>query len=357
MNYLILDTNIWIYLANGYVNPKVHDNEQTHSTLLNRLIEKFKSGEIQIVVNDIIIQEWDRNKEAKETLIQRYENLITNNEKHFMSIGTDLGKADRKRLKRLHKHYKDHLKKKIQTNREQIDKLDQILKHEAVKAPITSSNKSKVTDWAIAKKAPLHKNKNSSADALIIFSSIDFLVDKIDNIYNHAIFVSNNTDEFCESKDSSLLHSDLKDEFARIGLELETHLGKALDLSDNIAELIQDNLRQIEEDSVLCQSPFCNGSDYEIYSSVYLSKDIKVKREAKKFDPNQLSFDFEKEYLPQSSKDEFTEYGECVICATGHIVCPDCEEIIPIDDYEEIICRNCENEMELDLSAKTLIIK
>ena len=24
MNYLILDTNIWIYLANGYVNPKVH---------------------------------------------------------------------------------------------------------------------------------------------------------------------------------------------------------------------------------------------------------------------------------------------------------------------------------------------
>ena len=156
---------------------------------MNRLIEKFKSGEIQIVVNDIIIQEWDRNKEAKETLIQRYENLITNNEKHFMSIGTDLGKADRKRLKRLHKHYKDHLKKKIQTNREQIDKLDQILKHEAVKAPITSSNKSKVTDWAIAKKAPLHKNKNSSADALIIFSSIDFLVDKIDNIYNHGLVI------------------------------------------------------------------------------------------------------------------------------------------------------------------------
>ena len=70
MNYLILDTNIWIYLANGHYAQNAQHSEQTHSTLLSRLTEKLKNEEIRVVVNDIIVQEWDRNKEAKEIQIK-----------------------------------------------------------------------------------------------------------------------------------------------------------------------------------------------------------------------------------------------------------------------------------------------
>jgi predicted nucleic acid-binding protein len=356
MNYLILDTNIWIYLANGHYTPEAQHSEQTHSTLLNRLTEKLENEEIRIVVNDIIVQEWDRNKEAKENRIKKYENQILNNEKYFKLIGLDLNEADNKQLEILHEHYRNHLTHKIHVNKKQIDKLDKILKEEAIKAPITPSLKSKVTDWGIAKKAPLHKNKNNLADALIIFSAIEFLIDKIDRGYNHAIFVSNNTEEFCMSKDSNELHSDLVDEFARIGLKLETHLGRALELSDHITELIQEDLQEIEDESVLCQSPFCQGSGYEMYASVYLAKDTLIKRFNKDFDPNQLSLAFEREYLPQPLT-EYTESGQCILCGTHHIVCPDCGELIPINDQEEIICRGCEKVLELDLYNKILKVR
>lgn len=44
MIYLIFDTNIWIYLAEGQ-----------HPYVLNGILEKVKSGEIKILINEEIV--------------------------------------------------------------------------------------------------------------------------------------------------------------------------------------------------------------------------------------------------------------------------------------------------------------
>ncbi|WP_214834645.1 hypothetical protein [Chryseobacterium sp. ISL-6] len=48
---LILDTNIWIYLAKG-----------EHPEVLEKLIEKYNKKEIQFLISSIQIEEWNRNK-------------------------------------------------------------------------------------------------------------------------------------------------------------------------------------------------------------------------------------------------------------------------------------------------------
>lgn len=86
MTYLILDTNIWIYLANGYCDSKNISDEDVHFELIKILLEKLDLGEIELVTNDIIIKEWDRNKAAKETSIDKWENRIKGNLDYFKSI-------------------------------------------------------------------------------------------------------------------------------------------------------------------------------------------------------------------------------------------------------------------------------
>ncbi len=48
---LILDTNIWIYLAKG-----------EHPLVFEKLLEKHRNKEIEFLVSSIQIDEWKRNK-------------------------------------------------------------------------------------------------------------------------------------------------------------------------------------------------------------------------------------------------------------------------------------------------------
>ena len=60
---LALDTNIWIYLT-----------KPSYGVLL----EKLKNGnhkDFDVIVNDIVIKEWDRNKEnTRKTLVENIKN-------------------------------------------------------------------------------------------------------------------------------------------------------------------------------------------------------------------------------------------------------------------------------------------
>lgn len=77
MIFLILDTNIWLYLANGFDSDKnTHEHnlhQESHIALLQRLKNAVETGEVRILINDIILDEWKRNEAVSQTLISILE--------------------------------------------------------------------------------------------------------------------------------------------------------------------------------------------------------------------------------------------------------------------------------------------
>lgn len=64
MIYLILDTNIWLYIVNEFdsISRKISIESNQHINVFERIKSKTESGEFKILVNEIILNEWVRNK-------------------------------------------------------------------------------------------------------------------------------------------------------------------------------------------------------------------------------------------------------------------------------------------------------
>lgn len=342
MTYLILDTNIWIYLANGYDSSKNTHHEEVHFGLLQILKEKLDSNDIQIIVNDVIIQEWDRNKVAKDIYIDKLNNQILSNQNHFKSIEKDLDRFDRKKLNEIHDHYKTTIQEKIAKSKFHIDQVDEILRKRSVIITVSDPIKKEVADLALNKKAPFHHNKNCTADAAILLSSIDYLKDKLDGFQYNAIFVTNNKEDFCVSLKDKNVHPELADMFDSIGLKLETHLGSALKLSQKFSDDLQDILDEVNENMILCQSDFCKGYDDFIGSVVQLCDRYEfIRQDEIPYDPNQLTLDIGDNNKPKPHNKRFLVSGDCVMCGVTHVICPDCETTIVVDDMFEFYCPTC----------------
>jgi hypothetical protein len=75
MLHLILDTNIWLYLANGFYSESTNPNN-LHFDLLDQLIKLKEDQHFEILISDITILEWDRNKKQAYQLIEKLERKI-----------------------------------------------------------------------------------------------------------------------------------------------------------------------------------------------------------------------------------------------------------------------------------------
>lgn len=347
MNYLILDTNIWVYLANGYNSSTNKHSNEVQSSLLGKLLEYVDSGEIKLIVNDIIIEEWDRNKSAKAEQIDRFEKKIDSNANHIKSIKEFLSKEDLGSLHVIHEHYIEAIKKKIAECQYHIDQVEELLKSKSTIITVSDEIKKQITDFAFRKKAPFHRNKNNFADAAIIFSTVDYLADKVDGFQHNSIFVSNNTEDFCVSKTDHTIHPDLIETFESVNLQFETHLGSALSLSKKLTDDLREILSEIEDNTIQCQSIFCKSLDMSFASTVLLNESFEVIRENETiYDPNQLCLNVGEENKPKEKEKQFLISGDCALCNVTHIVCPICDSIFTLDDEDDIHCINCGAELE-----------
>src|SRR5690606_29245120 len=121
--YLILDTNIWLYLANGLdpLTEKLH--EDLHFKLLAELKELKNNNDICILINDIVLEEWKRNKEHSKLKIKKLTNKLNNSDSSF----NDLKKYVKSETEGLKKEYIEGLKQDISANEEHIQKVENFL--------------------------------------------------------------------------------------------------------------------------------------------------------------------------------------------------------------------------------------
>ncbi|MFD2938489.1 PIN domain-containing protein [Flavobacterium sp.] len=225
MTKLLIDTCVWLDLA------KTLKGEET----LNLLCEFLDQGEVTLILPQIILAEFDRNKER---IILDAGKSLSSHFRKVKEMVTEHAKSESKThiLSEL-----DDIDKKIPTLSENaiisIAKIESIFKNAEI-FDITDSIKLRAAQRAIDKKAPFHLSKNSMGDSLIIECYNEYKEQNSAQDFNIA-FVTHNINDFSiKNGNQKLPHEDLKEIFNSPKYQYFINLAEALYLIN--PDLVED---------------------------------------------------------------------------------------------------------------------
>ncbi|WP_421976838.1 PIN domain-containing protein [Roseivirga seohaensis] len=343
MVYIIFDTNIWIYLANGYDPTSKTDSGSKHFEFLDTLKALRRDGKIEILINDIVIKEWKRNRHHVNQKIDKLKRKLADADKAVRDILKYAMSADD-----LSEKYKTGIEAEIQLNIDHIKNVEDFLTNECINTEISELIKLEIFDLAVNKEVPFHKGKNNIADIAILMSSYHYLVDHMEfdlPVY----FVSNNWQDFTDGNDKNSFHPEIQNMLKNVDIKYERILPKAIELTKGIIIELDQYLAEKEYLNTIyfqCLEPLCHSSDsFQPYG--YLDSELNVfYRSIVNRIPNQLELF---EYTPPSELiHKKTKAGECVVCHTVHVHCPECSELCYLNwDDSQIRCFECDTSMEL----------
>jgi hypothetical protein len=197
---LVVDTCVWLDLAKDYREQPV----------IGTLEDLTAAREIELIVPQIVLEEFERNKarviEETQRSLQSHFRLVREAVNRF---GEDAYKADT--LKALQEV--DHkIVVKGEAVNDSIERIEKLLK--SVPAlPTTDVIKQRVTERAIASRAPYHRAKNSVGDAILLEIYAELVSGNTD-MHSECAFVTHNTKDFSElDGDRRKPHKDLVGHF------------------------------------------------------------------------------------------------------------------------------------------------
>ncbi|MCJ7933324.1 MAG: PIN domain-containing protein [Chryseobacterium sp.] len=179
---LLIDTCVWLDLAKSVKNEK----------LLSLLEEFLHNEEIELIVPQIVIDEFSRNKER--IIFDASKSMSS----HFKTVKNLVEEHSDKDFKETILTQLNNIDKKIPLMGESvsssISRIEKLLSESEI-LEITDAIKLNATQRAIEKQAPFHNSKNSIGDAIIIETLNDY---KIKNIAQEfaIIFITHNTNDF-----------------------------------------------------------------------------------------------------------------------------------------------------------------
>jgi hypothetical protein len=152
---LLVDTSVWLGLAKDYRQQPV----------IAALEDLVAAGEIELIVPQVLLDEFARNKERvaidATRSLQSHFNLVRDAVNRF---GEESEKAAT--LKSLNEVDHAAIMRGEAVN-DSISRIEKLLASVAA-LPLTDEVKARVTDRAIANRAPYHRSKNSAGDAILI---------------------------------------------------------------------------------------------------------------------------------------------------------------------------------------------
>ncbi len=346
MQYVTLDTNAWIYLANG--------TEPANG--LEFLRKEIDEKTITLLIPSIVIDEWYANKDVavRASVAKKFEEMNGGLQtilklfgvrniveiQSFFSFAEEFwadesGQDKFRQIAHDFKKGRSAIEKAVANN---IDLVEKLFNHPSSRImQITKEVMLKSGRFAIDKKAPFLK-KNSFADAVILFSFIEY-IEK--NYILNAVFVTYNTDDFCQKREGKFsLHPDLVPEFQRSYSVFYNASGEAIsNINSNITTELLESIREViiedgmDEAVEEVSSEECQRCYHEIdFQTVDLDDDRETKSN------NQFEFDFVKSLEIVRSSMSFNRLiiGNCSYCDTDYFVCASCGflNIVEDDDYD-----------------------
>ena len=238
MVYLVLDTNIWIYIAEG-----------EHPDITTFILDKVKKSEIILLSNEVIFSEWNRHREkALEKGKSKVNSCFNGTVGSFKSLKSKLDQTERKQVDLLSEKYRSFLAADLNEVEERVRRIDQLLNGFCVNTDVTPDMKIVASERAVEKKAPFHNSKNNMADCLILLSTLKYIrEDEFGKHTENAIFVSNNIADFSEDGKPDELHPDIKSLVDPYHLKFTRNAGEVLKLTDEYVQGINDFLQYIDD--------------------------------------------------------------------------------------------------------------
>lgn len=353
MTYIIMDTNAWIYLSNGFDTlTNKYNEEHTHLKMFRTLKQRVQSHDIVILTNNIIKKEWIRNKLATKGLIKKLENRKNAIEDNLKDLFSKLPHK-KQIIQELIEEYKEKIDELIRLNENHINEVEDLLLNFTIEYEITDKSRIDASYQAEKKLAPFIGDKsNSTADMLILLSGIEYIkkyckVEFLGKTYYHDnYFVTSNYKDFSSSNDKHKIHEDIMPFITETKTGYCVHLGElinTLSKSTIFSELEladMDDYVPYEGEYDLC--PFCNNSDlgyidFNIPSIILRNERFPI------YDKNQLRFDFDTTSIEELNRKAFEkiEHGFCECCNSEFIRCLDCGELVYIEYNEDNECENC----------------
>ena len=203
-------------------------------------------------------------------------------------------------------------------------------------------------NYAIEKKKPFG-GKNSFADALILFSFLDYV--KLNDIEG-AFFISYNTEDFCKRENGKKkLHTDLIEEFNESKALFFKTVGEALrTIKEDIISKEELDLIEEEMDIDYQSSNFhyCNicADNGNRQNKIHFVEPKELKDERVVPANIQTSYNYFPS-LTHLNDNQTIEIGYCSVCDSQHFICIGCDSLNPvweIDLNERIDCNGCNEE-------------
>ncbi len=221
MASVIIDTSSWIELA----KPKF-------SNILDKLEEYVQYGQLEILMNDIIVEEWYRNKKSTTKNI---EASIRSHAKSARKIVEFLEEPNKSTFENILDNYQANESIELEIANRHIERVEKFL-NESTITVISEQLKGEMSERAVSKIAPFHNSKNNMADALIIFSAIEW-VNEHKLIQTDLIFVSENYKEFGDPRNVNNVHPDIKKDSKKANIIFTNNIGRIIQVKeDNIED-------------------------------------------------------------------------------------------------------------------------
>lgn len=342
-----MDTNIWIYLSNGFNVLTNKYEENTHIKMLQFLKQNIQSQKTALLVAENIYDEWNRNKASTEKLIKILENRKKESKNQLKDVFEKLPEK-KAELNLIIDEYTQKIDELISLNYNHISEVEDLLNNHVIKYPISNSTRIIASKQAERKLAPFKGDKsNSMADMLILLSGIEYIEKNLCivpdfDLYPMNYFVSSNKNDYSSETDPNSIHDDLKLFLTKTNTNYRIHLGKLInEISDHLVftemelQEYDDNLADTEP------CPFCDDY-YGIIDFNEPSFSIRDKR-YEFHDKKQLRFEFDTTPLDKLNQHALVEIKEgcCNYCGHVFVECGICGETIPIEYDENNVCKGC----------------
>lgn len=350
MIYLLCDTNIWIYLANSKDPHSQKQDEDYTQKLYDEISTLIQKNKITLLSSYIITDEWKRNQEHAKLLIKKYEDRKRSYLKGFEKIISETNSTQSPEILKLKADFEETIKAKIEKNENHIQSIDTLLKA-AVSVPLSNETKVFITDWAIDKKAPfIGDKKNSTADAAIFFSMVEYAKSELVPT-DFIVFVTSNKNDFSNKSDENIIHSDLIEFLEQDGANIKyfKSLPLALKYIDQSIQFTKDQIKKIDEeiDDYFNELEYCQvcdpGEDYPLvnYLNIYEPEEIENENAIVE-DPNQLKINFIDQIpLPPKKYINTVQIASCTWCGEYHIICQECNTTLPTTYDSPVITCDC----------------
>lgn len=370
--YIFLDTNNWIYLSNGF-NILSNKHDELHFKIFDFIKKHTADNNLVFLINDIVIEEWERNKKNTENQIKDLTNKLNSYIKKLDLIKQVLNGEEDQYIEVLKGKITTELESRIEQHKEHIKEVEDFLKTKTKKIAVLDSIKIQATDMAVQKKAPfIGDKKNSMADALILLSSIDHIKrnlgfelpfsDDKDLMYPESYFVSSNKGDFSNPDNREKIHADLQPLLDTTSTQFYYTLAQLIrSIEEEFLTKEEEERLEAEHDEHYTSCDFCN----QPYESVHISDPFMVLDENKvQSDDRQLEFSYDGTEGVEKPKTSLVDFqtklrdAHCNYCSASYIVC-ECGEFTYIEEYNEVF--ECKGEcgnffiVNADIDTKGMI--